>query len=99
MVKNSVIVPTGAKGGFVLKKAIEEIHLQDVYCAIEDRKAFHLDVRQVDDSHLSDSAKINNYFLELFSDIQVDIENKMRKINLRIVMENALKNDRQFNLK
>jgi len=89
LVKNDIVESKyGAKGGFILKKDSSKLHLQEIYCAIEDRKAFYLDVRKEDVKKNSVPAKLNSYFLELFSDIQVDIENKMKTITIKSIIEN-----------
>lgn len=77
---------SGVLGGFSLAKKPEEIHLQEIYCAIEDRKAFYLNVN--DDNLNADgkSEKINYFFLDLFSEIQVEIENKMTDITLKLII-------------
>ena len=72
----------GSAGGFVLEKDPADIHLQEIYCALEDRKAFHLDVTTNPDNTVEETAIVNHYFLDLFSEIQVEIEDKMRKIKL-----------------
>lgn len=89
MLANSSIVNSekGSKGGFVLNKDPKDIHLQEIYCSIEDRKAFHLDVQKFEGHHLSIPVQINNYFLDLFAEIQVDIENKMTKITLQSIID------------
>ena len=47
LVKNEILKSEqGANGGFVFNKDTNQIHLQEIYCAIEDRKAFHLDVKK-----------------------------------------------------
>lgn len=79
----------GVRGGFVLNRPAEAIHLQEIYCAIEDRKAFHLDVHRSAGPELNESARLNNYFLDLFADIQVEIEDKMRGISLRQVIDHT----------
>ena len=84
---NIVASEKGIKGGFILNQKPEEIHLQEIYCSIEDRKAFHLDVQKFEGHHLSPPIQINNYFLDLFAEIQVDIESKMTKISLRSIMD------------
>ena len=61
--------------------AVSDIHLQEIYCAIEDRKAFHLHVSEIDDEKKI-SQFVNNYFLDLFAEIQVEIEDKMKKLTL-----------------
>ncbi len=76
----------GKTGGFVLTKNPDEIHLQEIYCAIEDRKAFHLDVNRTN-AVLNSGERFNDYFSCLFSEIQVEIEKKMRMITLRSIME------------
>jgi len=87
LVKNNIVESTyGTSGGFVLKKDSSEIHLQEIYCAIEDRKAFHLDVRREDIKKDSLPEKLNNFFLDLFAELQVDIENKMEQITLKSIM-------------
>ena len=76
---------SGMLGGFSLAKKPDEIHLQEIYCAIEDRKAFYLNVN--DDEANGSSEKINYFFLDLFSDIQVEIENKMTDITLESIID------------
>jgi Rrf2 family protein len=79
---------TGMLGGFMLNKPPDLIHLQEIYCAIEDRKAFYLDVNKDNSSNNLDSKKLNYFFLDLFSEIQVEIENKMTGITLKSIMNN-----------
>ncbi len=86
--KSKIVVSTqGTSGGFLLNKHPKELHLQEIYCAIEDRKAFHLDVNKSKGKHKDLSETFNEYFLNLFADVQVDIENKMKKINLIAIMK------------
>ena len=85
---NIVASGKGIKGGFVLNKDPRDIHLQEIYCSIEDRKAFHLDVQKFSGHHLSLPVQINNYFLDLFAEIQVNIEDKMTKISLQSIIDN-----------
>ena len=86
--KNEIIDSRqGINGGFQLKKDPNKIHLQKIYCAVEERKAFHLDVSNLHKRPTDKSTIFNNYFLNLFSDVQIDIENKMRKITLSSIMK------------
>ena len=86
LVKSNLIESTqGNNGGFVLKKPAEQINLQEVYCSVEEKKAFYLDVHEHTD-HSSPSHRFNNYFLDLFADVQVAIEDKMRLITLKDVV-------------
>ncbi|ACN16917.1 hypothetical protein HRM2_38590 [Desulforapulum autotrophicum HRM2] len=82
----------GAAGGFVLKKAPEDIHLQEIYCALEDRKAFHLDITTNPDNTVEETTIVNNYFLDLFTEIQVEIEDKMRTIKLSHIINHISDN-------
>lgn len=76
----------GKLGGFILAKPIDQINLQEIYCSVEFRKAFYLDVNK--SKNKSDfTEKFNNYFLDLFSDVQVEIENKMKGIFLSDVIK------------
>ena len=77
----------GALGGYVLARPPEKIHLQEIYCAIEDRKAFHLDVTASESENMSQSSAVNRYFLDLFSEIQVEIEKKMEDLSLASIVE------------
>ena len=87
LVKSDIVQSiSGSTGGFALKKKPEQLHLQEIYCSIEDRKAFYLDVNKNQNAE-SDITKLNNFFLNLFSDIQIDIENKMSRINLQSIIE------------
>ena len=78
---------SGMLGGFSLAKKPDEIHLQEIYCAIEDRKAFYLNVNDDNLEANGSSEKINYFFLDLFSDIQVEIENKMTDITLKFIID------------
>jgi len=92
LVKNGIVESAyGTTGGFRLKKKPSQIHLQEIYCAIEDRKAFHLDVSGTNDKSSAEASELNVYFLDLFSTIQVDIEDRMKKISLQSVIENINK--------
>lgn len=73
----------GTKGGFQLLKSPKDINLQEIYCSIEDRKAFHLEVPDMFGKDIYDYL---GYFNNLFSSIQVVIENKMTKISLLSIM-------------
>lgn len=85
--KNIVVSKKGIEGGFVLQKRPAQLHLQEIYCAVEDRKAFHLDVHRKIRTTRDESALFNDYFLDLFADIQVEIEDKMKKIKLKSIIE------------
>jgi Rrf2 family protein len=78
---------TGTLGGFTLNKSPNNIHLQEIYCAIEDRKAFYLNVNDENSRKNSYSEKLNYFFLNLFSDIQIEIENKMSDITLKNIID------------
>jgi Rrf2 family protein len=85
--KNGIVESnSGTAGGFKLKKSAAEIHLQEIYCAIEDRKAFHLDVRKDLIKKNSLPEKLNIYFLDLFGEVQADIEDKMENITLESII-------------
>ncbi len=87
MAKNGIVESnSGTTGGFKLKKKPSEVHLQEIYCAIEDRKAFHLDVRKDSIKKNSLPEKLNFYFLDLFAEVQVEIEDKMKEITLQSIL-------------
>lgn len=77
---------SGMLGGYALNKSSDKIHLQEIYCAIEDRKAFYLDVNKEKLNQSANSKRINKFFLDLFSDIQIEIESKMEKITLKDIL-------------
>lgn len=78
---------SGMLGGFCLSKHPDKINLQEIYCAIEDRKAFYLDVNNENTTNGNTSKRVNTFFLDLFSEIQVDIENKMTGITLKSIID------------
>jgi len=84
---NIVTSEQGTKGGFLLLKDPKNIHLQEIYCSIEDRKAFHLNVNNGIDFIAEERPNYNSYFLSLFAEIQMDIEAKMSKISLNNIMQ------------
>jgi Rrf2 family protein len=93
LVKSGIVESEkGTNGGFKLKKKANQINLQEIYCAIEDRKAFHLDVNKSKGSGLNKNQKLNNYFLDLFNDIQINIENEMEKISLKNIIDKIKSN-------
>lgn len=88
LVKNNIVKSNqGQGGGFLIAKDIENLNLQEIYCAIEDRKAFHLNVSETHGNGKSETQNLNNFFLSLFDDIQVDIEEKMKKITLKSILD------------
>lgn len=90
LTKNNIVESTqGISGGFLLKKDPAVLHLQEIYCAIEDRKAFHLDVNYTKGVEKGETAKFNNYFLDLFAEVQVEIEDKMRGITLENILKDV----------
>jgi Rrf2 family protein len=80
-----VVSAKGKTGGFLLDKDPRVLHLQEIYCAVEDRKAFHLDARSPGTGR-DKTRGIDTYFLDLFMSIQVDIETKMSGISLHAIM-------------
>lgn len=88
LVKSKMIESSiGTLGGFVLKKDPADINLQEIYCTIEDRKAFHLNVNKAHEQKNQRSEKLNNFFLSLFAEIQVEIEDKMKLLTLKKIIE------------
>ena len=88
LAKDNIVSSTkGTTGGFILEKDPSKLHLQEIYCAVEDRKAFHLDVNRTNGHFAFETAKFNDYFYNLFSDVQVEIEEKMKGISLMEVMK------------
>ncbi len=89
LAKNGIVSSSqGINGGFILTKHPGKIHLQEVYCSVEDRKAFHLDVNHSHGDSKDRTSIFNDYFLDLFADVQVEIEDKMRLISLQSIMNN-----------
>ena len=87
LAKNGIVESnSGTAGGFKLKKTASQIHLQEIYCAIEDRKAFHLDVRKDLIKKNSLPEKLNFYFLDMFAEVQLEIEDKMKMITLESII-------------
>ncbi len=88
LAKNGIVESkNGSVGGFRLKKLPEDIHLQEIYCAIEDRKAFYLDVSKSSNYSIYNNFKVDNFFNSLFNEIQIEIENKMKLINLKTIVD------------
>lgn len=87
LVKTGLIGSTkGVNGGFILKKPAERIHLQEIYCSVEEKKAFYLDFHNNDSGDTS-SDKMNHFFLNLFAEVQVVIEDYMRKISIKDITD------------
>jgi Rrf2 family protein len=87
LVKDNIVKSTrGKSGGFLLAKPTEEINLQEIYCAVEFRKAFYLDVNE-SNKNSNYTQQFNNYFLDLFSEVQVSIEEKMSGIVLKDIIK------------
>lgn len=85
----------GSSGGFMLEKEPADIHLQEIYCALEDRKAFHLDITHNPDNTVEETTIVNDYFLGFFTEIQVEIEEKMRTIKLSHII-NYIADKKEF---
>jgi Rrf2 family transcriptional repressor of oqxAB len=92
LTKSKIVGSTRGKfGGFLLSKGTDEINLQEIYCSVEFRKAFYLDVTKAR-TKSNYNQQFNKYFLNLFSEVQVEIENKMSQILLSDVI-NKIKID------
>ncbi len=76
----------GKDGGFKLNRKCSEIDLQEIYCGVEDRRAFHLDVHTGIPAENNGAQKINFFFNDLFLEIQADIENKMKNITIQTII-------------
>lgn len=88
MSKEKIVKSTqGISGGFIITKDPKSLHLQEIYCAVETRKAFHLDVSKSSNGRKKKINSFNIYFLDLFADVQVLIEDMMRTITLQTVMD------------
>lgn len=85
--ENIVESTRGASGGFLLARDPADFHLQEIYCAIEDRKAFHIDVHRTDGEEECFTARFDDFFLGLFAEVQVEIEDKMKKITMADILE------------
>lgn len=81
-----VTATRGLSGGFALAREPGQIHLQEIYCAVEERKAFHLDVTRAGGTQYPLPSRVNGWFLTLFADIQVQIEDRMRDITLADIL-------------
>ncbi|MDT8325611.1 MAG: Rrf2 family transcriptional regulator [Bacteroidota bacterium] len=81
-----VVATRGFSGGFALARDPRHIHLQEIYCAVEERKAFHLDVTRAGGTQYPLPSRVNGWFLSLFADIQVQIEDRMRDITLADIL-------------
>jgi len=69
----------GKDGGFAIVDNWTNIHLQAVYCAVEEQKAFHMTTNLMANQP---EDNFNKYFLGLFEEIQVLIEDHMKKTTL-----------------
>ena len=77
----------GTTGGFLINKDPVTINLKQIYCAIEDRKAFHLDVSKNEVKRVSEIVAFDDFFLGLFGEVQINIEGKLQEINLQQIMD------------
>ena len=85
--KDKMVISTrGKSGGFILAKKTDEINLQEIYCSVEFRPAFYLDVNR-SKKKSNYTQQFNNYFLGLFREVQNDIENKMSDIVLKDIIK------------
>ena len=89
LVKSGIIASTqGKNGGFILSRNSDQIDLQEIYCAVEERKAFHMNFKNENKNGTNKrNLNHNNYFLNLFAEIQVDIEEKMKEITIKKIIE------------
>lgn len=89
LVKSGIIVSTkGKDGGFILNKKPDRIDLQEIYCSVEERKAFYLDFKNKNNSkNYKRYLNHNEFFLNLFAEIQFDIEERMKQISLKQITE------------
>ena len=73
--KNNIVESSqGTKGGFQLLKSPKEIHFQEIYCSIEDRKAFHLNISEIVDKRFANTSSEEKTFI---TTLVVNKENKV----------------------
>jgi Rrf2 family protein len=87
--ENILTTIQGPFGGFLLARDPSDIRLQEIYCALEHKKAFHLDVNKDLEPKMKESGLINLFFTNLFSEIQVEIEDKMKLVTLADIIHHT----------
>lgn len=81
--KNEIIASTkGTNGGFFLRQDFTELSIYEIFSALEEKKIVELDVADSVNAKDEDVAQYNNYFTNLFGDIQSKIEEHFKQIKL-----------------
>lgn len=81
--KSEIIASTkGTNGGFFLLQDFTELSIYEIFSALEEKKIIELDVADSINAKDEDVAQYNNYFTNLFGDIQSKIEEHFKQIKL-----------------
>jgi Rrf2 family protein len=77
----------GPSGGFFVAQDFTSLSLYEIYSALEDRKILDLDVADASDATDKNTQHYNEYFDNLFGDIQKQIEERMQAIKLEQIRD------------
>ena len=87
LVKSDIVQSiSGSTGGFCLKK-IPTGYIFKKFIVLSKIEKLFIWMFMKNHKTENDITKLNDFFLDLFADIQVDIENKMSKIKLKNIIE------------
>ena len=83
LMRNEIVGSTkGPNGGFFVGQDFTTLSLFEIYDALEERKVMDLDVADARHAKERDTKQYNDYFDQLFGDIQRQIEKRLQSIKL-----------------
>ncbi|MFA7227654.1 MAG: Rrf2 family transcriptional regulator [Melioribacteraceae bacterium] len=77
----------GSGGGFYLTQDFTSLSLFEIYSALEDRKVMDFDVADASSASDTETENYNNYFYNFYSNIQKQIEERMKETMLNKIKE------------
>jgi Rrf2 family protein len=83
LLKNEIVGSTkGANGGFFVAQDFTSLNLFEIYAALDEKKLIDFDVADTRNAKDKSTKTYNEYFDNLFGDLQHQIEERMRTIKL-----------------
>ncbi|MFH0988920.1 MAG: Rrf2 family transcriptional regulator [bacterium] len=83
LMQSEIVYSTkGPTGGFLIAEDFTSLSLFEIYAALDDRKIVEFDVADASGAKDNSVKAYNDYFNNLFGDIQHQIEERMRSIKI-----------------
>lgn len=90
LLKSEIVGSTkGVNGGFFVAQDFTSLSLFEIYAALDEKKIIDFDVADAKNAKDKSTKTYNEYFDNLFGDLQHQIEERMRTIKLKHIWKDS----------